>query len=122
MQAEKIAVVAHEVNRAYCTAIGDASQAPWADAPGWQQQSAIDGVKAHLSAHLTPEQSHEAWLAHKAADGWKFGPVKNADTKEHPCFVPYSELPVEQRVKDYLFAAVVASLSAVSPEDNNAGQ
>jgi hypothetical protein len=36
--------------------------------------------------------------------------VKNPDAKEHPCFVPYDELPAEQRTKDYLFQAVVRAL------------
>ena len=106
---EKIARIAHEVNRAYCGAIGDHSQPPWDEAPQWQRDSAIAGVRAHMKGGLTPEQSHESWLAHKRADGWKYGPVKNPEKKEHPCCVPYAELPLEQRVKDYLFGAVVAS-------------
>jgi len=53
---------------------------------------------------------HEAWLAEKERDGWKFGPVKDAERKEHPCFLPFSELPQEQRVKDYLFQAIVRAL------------
>jgi hypothetical protein len=110
---EMAARVAHEVNRAYCASIGDTSQPAWADAPEWQRQSAINGVKFTLaSPTATPERSHESWLTEKAADGWKFGPVKNPEAKEHPCFVPYGELPAAQRVKDYLFLAVVRSLAA----------
>ena len=33
MQTEQIARVCHEVNRAYCKALGDESQLPWVDAP-----------------------------------------------------------------------------------------
>jgi hypothetical protein len=104
---DQIAKTAHEVNRAYCAALGDLSQPEWEDAPEWQRSSAINGVRAHLSGSLTPEQSHESWMAEKRAAGWKYGAVKNPEAKEHPCFVPYAELPVEQRVKDYLFKAVV---------------
>ena len=50
---------------------------------------------------------HDAWLADKERDGWKYGAVKNPETKEHPCCVPYDQLPAEQRVKDYLFKAIV---------------
>lgn len=106
-RAPSTARTAHEVNRAYCAAIGDNSQPAWEDAPQWQKESAIAGVHAHMSSDLTPEQSHEAWLAHKAADGWKWGPVKDVEKKEHPCFMPYADLPQEQKVKDYLFRAVV---------------
>lgn len=108
---ETIARVAHEVNRAYCDAIGDHSQVAWEDAPDWQRDSAIAGVKYHLTTTgATPEQSHESWLAQKRADGWRYGQVKDVDAKTHPAFLPYAALPLEQRVKDYLFGAVVEAL------------
>lgn len=111
MRLDEIARVAHEVNRAYCQSIGDDSQPAWKDAPGWQRDSAINGVRAHLVSDLTPEQSHENWLAQKEAEGWTYGPVKDPIRKEHPCFRPYSELPPEQRTKDHLFRAVVHALA-----------
>lgn len=109
-KSEIIARVCHNVNRAYCAATGDLSQPEWDAAPKWQRESAISGVEAHLHEPMTPEQSHAAWSAHKLADGWKHGPVKDPVAKEHPCLVPYGELPSEQRVKDYLFAAIVESM------------
>lgn len=113
-----IACVAHEVNRSYCAAQGDRSQAPWAGAPEWQKQSAIAGVTMHLgNPDATPEDSHASWLAQKLADGWKYGPVKDAEKKEHPCCVPYAELPPEQKAKDYIFRGVVHALSGLSLED-----
>lgn len=107
MQIEDVARLCHEVNRAYCASIGDQSQPAWADSPEWQRSSAIAGVKFHLSGKRTPQESHQAWMKQKADEGWKYGPVKNTDLKEHPAFLPYEELPLEQRTKDYLFAAVV---------------
>lgn len=104
----EIARMAHEVNRAYCASIGDRSQLPWDEAPVWQKDSAIAGVQAQwYTTHPRPELSHESWLAHKVADGWVYGPVKDAERKTHPCMVPYDQLPTEQRVKDVLFIAVV---------------
>ncbi|HJW55858.1 MAG TPA: RyR domain-containing protein [Burkholderiaceae bacterium] len=113
---QSVARVAHEVNRAYCQATGDNSQPEWNDAPDWQKQSATAGVRAHLNSGfaLTPKQSHESWMKQKADEGWKYGPVKDPETKEHPCFVPYDQLPQEQRVKDYLFRAVVHSMLRVT--------
>jgi hypothetical protein len=112
MEIEHIAKVCHEVNRAYCMAIGDNSQPAWSDAPDWQKRSAVNGVRFTLDRpQAQPCDSHNSWLAEKEAAGWKYGPVKNPDTKEHPCFVPYEQLPVEQRVKDYLFQAVVRALA-----------
>lgn len=109
-----IARVAHETNRAYCETLGDFSQPMWDLAPDWQKDSAIKGVQFHVSAHErgempSPSASHDSWLEEKRAAGWTYGPVKDADKKEHPCFVPYAELPVSQRLKDYLFGAVVAA-------------
>lgn len=100
--------VAHEINRAYCASIGDQSQAPWNEAPQWQRDSAVNGVRFHLgNPGATPEQSHESWMAEKRAAGWVYGAVKDADAKTHPAFLPYAELPQEQRSKDYLFRAVI---------------
>lgn len=106
-----IARVAHEINRAYCNALGDASQPAWEDAPQWQKDSAINGVKFHLAnPDATPENSHDQWLKVKEAEGWVYGEHKDPGKKTHPCFRPYRELPREQRVKDYLFRATVHAL------------
>lgn len=111
MDVEQIARVTHEVNRAYCQALGDNSQVAWKDAPQWQQVSAINGVKFHLdNPDASPDHSHVEWLKEKQVAGWKYGPVKDADKKEHPCFVPYDQLPTEQKAKDYLFRGVVHAL------------
>ena len=55
----------------------------------------------------TPEESHENWRKVKDAEGWVYGPVKDAEAKTHPCMVPYEELPSAQIIKDHLFQAVV---------------
>ena len=103
-----IATVCHETNRAYCETIGDHSQKPWDQAEPWQRESAVRGVLfAFANPDAPPSAQHEAWLQDKIDHGWKFGPVKDAEKKEHPCMVPYPELPVEQRIKDHLFRGVV---------------
>ena len=103
---EACARVAHEANRAYCIAIGDTSQPSWDDAPDWQKSSARNGVGGAIAGN-SPKQSHESWLAEKKATGWKYGPVKDPEKKEHPCFVPYEDLPAMQQMKDRLFVRVV---------------
>lgn len=113
MQVEDIARICHEANAELCETQNDFSQTNWFEAPEWQKQSAINGVKFHLAnPNATPEKSHENWLVEKQADGWKYGQTKNAELKEHPCFVPYNQLPKEQQAKDYLFRGIVHSLSA----------
>ncbi len=103
---ERCAEAAHEMNRIYCESIGDASQPFWKDAPDWQKSSAMNGVSGALSGN-TPEESHELWLKEKMELGWKFGPVKNPEKKEHPCMVLYAELPESQKKKDSIFINVV---------------
>ena len=110
MTVEEIAKVCHEANKAYCETLGDMSQPSWEDVPIWQRSSAILGVNAHFNGYVSPEQSHILWMGHKLSEGWKFGTVKNADRKEHPCLVPYAELPIEQQKKDALFGAIVQAL------------
>ena len=113
-QIQSIARVCHEVNRAYCLSLGDVSQLAWDEAPEWQRTSCINGVRHHLDhPGTTPEGSHEVWLAEKKAAGWKYGPVKDAEKKEHPCCLPYSELSESDKAKDYIFRAIVRELGAM---------
>jgi len=111
---QEIAKVCHEVNRAYCLALGDTSQQKWEDAPLWQRDSAIAGVNFHLRyPRAEPSQSHEEWLKTKLLDGWTYGPVKDPAQKAHPCCVLYEHLPKEQQAKDFLFKAVVNALDTI---------
>jgi hypothetical protein len=116
---EKIAKVVHEANKAYCDTIGDTSQKSWEEAPEWQKKSALAGVKFHvetlnLGIRPQPEDSHNSWMKQKVGDGWKYGEVKDEFKKEHPCIVPYNELPLNQRMKDYIFAAIVEAFFRAS--------
>jgi hypothetical protein len=119
MTPEQVAHICHEANRAFCATLQDNTQSSWEEAPQWQKDSAINGVNFHLQALLDgvapqPEASHENWLRQKEVEGWKYGPVKDASKKEHPCFVPYAELPIEQRAKDYIFVGIVEAVFKAS--------
>ena len=84
--------------------IGDDSQLPWDEAPEWQRDSAMRGVRTAIAnPNITAEDMHEAWAAEKMNDGWKFGYEKDADEKTHPCLVPFNQLPEDQQYKDRLF-------------------
>ena len=112
MKIEKIAKICHEMNRAYCNCLGDFSHVKWEDAPQWQRDSAVAGVVCKIeNPTTTPRQSHEDWLKIKEREGWKYGLTKDIEKKEHPCFLPYDELPAEQKAKDWIFTAVVETLS-----------
>lgn len=105
------AITAHEINRAYCQALGDDSQPTWRDAPQWQVDSAVAGVRFHMgNPDAEASASHENWMRQKEAEGWVYGEEKNPEKKTHPCMVPFDELPESQRAKDYLFKQVIHSL------------
>ncbi len=108
---EACAQAAHEMNRAYCVAIGDTSQVSWEEAPLWQRDSALNGVDGVFAGN-GPKESHESWLAEKVATGWVYGVVKDAVAKTHHCMVPYADLPPEQRRKDLLFVSTVRNMAA----------
>lgn len=107
----RAARAAHEANRLYCSALGDDSQPPWENAPQWQRHSSIRAVqflKEHPDA--PPSALHDSWLEEKRRDGWRYGPVKDPDKKEHPCCVPYDELPESQKAKDAIFGAIFGAV------------
>ncbi|BAW19305.1 hypothetical protein [Ralstonia phage RP31] len=110
MNKEDIARVCHETNRAYCESQGDHSLVAWEDSADWQKKSMRLGVEFHLSGDHGPEASHVNWMKQKEQDGWTYGPVKDEIKKEHPCMVPFNQLPVSQQAKDFIVRSVVHSL------------
>ena len=104
----QIAEMCHEANRVIQRALGEEVNPPWSEAPEELRQSATNGVINALDG-ATPEESHENWLAFKEKHGWTYGRVKDFESKTHPCMVPYSELPGEQRLKDIVFTSIVGA-------------
>lgn len=106
-----IARTCHEANRAWCEVNGDNSQVPWDDAEHWQKVSARDGVFFVVENPEAGDSAlHDQWMRDKLADGWTYGPEKNAEHKTHPCLVPFEDLPHMQQAKDKLFRAIVHAL------------
>ena len=46
------------------------------------------------------ENVHEIWAAKRMSDGWTYGPQRNDGAKQHPCLVPYAELPDSEKAYD----------------------
>lgn len=105
---EDVARACYDANLTYSRAIGDGMERSWEDSA----ESVTNGVKFRLAnPSSSPADNHANWLVDKAAAGWKYGPVKDDEKKEHPCFLPYEQLPEEQRAKDIIFAEVVRGLT-----------
>jgi class 3 adenylate cyclase/tetratricopeptide (TPR) repeat protein len=46
------------------------------------------------------EITHDNWLKQRLADGWRHGTSRNDLLKEHPCIVPYDDLPESEKEYD----------------------
>lgn len=51
-------------------------------------------------AELLAKNTHEIWSKERMAQGWRYGPARRDDVKEHPCLVPYEQLPESEKVYD----------------------
>jgi hypothetical protein len=65
----------------------------------------IDASKVEVPSELLDlaeslaRNVHENWALKRIKQGWKLGHERNDAKKEHPCLIPYDELPEEE--KDY---------------------
>jgi len=46
------------------------------------------------------QNAHDTWAAQRLAEGWRFGESRNDLKKEHPCLVPYEQLPESEKEYD----------------------
>ena len=71
--------------------------------------------------NLTPEladlverlaqNNHDHWARKRIAEGWRYGPKRDDDKKEHPDLVRYEDLSESE--KDYDRKTVVEALKAI---------
>lgn len=43
---------------------------------------------------------HEVWAKSRMEQGWRYGTERNDKLKQHPCLVPYEELPDVEKAYD----------------------
>ncbi|MBR6789802.1 MAG: Ryanodine receptor Ryr [Oscillospiraceae bacterium] len=71
---------------------------PYIPAPADTSDVTVTAELFALSEKMA-RNTHEIWAAGRVAEGWHWGPVRDDVRKEHPCLVPYDELPESE--KDY---------------------
>ena len=49
---------------------------------------------------LLSENTHDVWAKGRMDEGWTFGPERNDALKQHPCLVPYNQLPENEKEYD----------------------
>jgi hypothetical protein len=49
---------------------------------------------------LLAKNTHEVWAQQRLAEGWTYGKERNDERKEHPCLVPYEDLPESEKEYD----------------------
>lgn len=53
-----------------------------------------------LLSERIAENVHDVWAASRINEGWTWGHERNDILKQHPCLIPYSELPETEKEYD----------------------
>jgi RyR domain len=65
-----------------------------------------------LARHL-----HDTWVRLRVSEGWTLGPTRNDERKEHPCLIPYEQLPeAEKELDRQMTRATLSTLVALGFE------
>lgn len=49
---------------------------------------------------LLSRNTHEVWSESRINDGWSYGKNRDDAKKQHPCLIPYDELPESEKEYD----------------------
>jgi hypothetical protein len=81
------------------------------------QPTTIDTTSVRLGddllelTELLARNTHAVWARQRLADGWRYGLTRDDRRREHPCLVPYEELPESE--KDYDRNTAMETLKAI---------
>jgi len=73
---------------------------------GTYKPQTIDTSQIELSTELQElierlaENNHDHWARKRIQEGWRYGPERNDNYKEHPDLVPYVELSESEKAYD----------------------
>ena len=49
---------------------------------------------------LLARNTHANWAQQRLSDGWRWGPARDDEKREHPCLVAYDDLPEQEKEYD----------------------
>lgn len=49
---------------------------------------------------LLAKNVHDIWAENRIEQGWTYGEKRDDEKKQHPCLVPYEDLPEEEKLYD----------------------
>lgn len=75
------------------------SQLPYTPHPISTEDVTLPPEVLELSERIA-ENVHEVWAQSRISEGWTYGPVRDDAKKQHPCLVPYDELPEFEKEYD----------------------
>ena len=51
-------------------------------------------------AEQIAENVHEVWAENRMKEGWTYGKRRDDNKRQHPCLIPYVDLPEEEKAYD----------------------
>ena len=66
----------------------------------------VDTSGVHLTRDIDEiveklaKNTHENWAYMRMSHGWRYGPGRNDESKEHPCLVPFEKLSEAEKEYD----------------------
>ena len=78
---------------------------PWEERDTKFRENMIRAVDKQCGPNriMTPSELHDEWVKAYEDMGWKYGPVRDTESKTHPDMVPFDELSILEQEKDWVF-------------------
>ena len=70
----------------------------------------LDEVLLSLVESLS-HNAHEVWAQRRMSEGWTWGRERSDELRQHPCLIPYADLPESE--KDYDRKLVVRTILGI---------
>lgn len=104
---EQVARTCHQALKTYSESIAEYHLSNWGDASERYRELMCIAVEIHLAGDFDAEVTHSSWVEEQLNQGWSYGPVRDVKKKQHPCIVPFNQLPREQQLKGQIFRNIV---------------